>query len=289
MPGLALELLRKIFAKADRSSEYHRYIDGSMNPLDLWKEHPISPTISRWHAGPVSVLFYQSDKDILVADSVAAEPGEAGLLKDYDPEDSIKWRRWCFESKPSGLTFHPVMPDRPLLVFTSDLINLPVDARALLYVSIPVVVKAFVSIGGHESLLCTVPSQKLSNSWFGTVMEGELCYALKSFAQREVNELEWSDHTAICPVEIINRSNSPFQIERLCIRPSFFNIYASSMRLWTNRVSFTYRGDSEMSKIDYLQSPPPELTNPVKIIEAAEAVPHGIVRRTFSNLVSSIT
>lgn len=210
-------------------------------------------------------------------------------MEDFQSAASVKWRRWCFESKPNSLTIHPIMPDRPLLVFTSDLINLPVDAKAVLYVSIPVVVKAFVKAKYLESVLCSVPSQKLSNSWFGTPMEGELCYALKSLAQREANEVEWSDHTAICPVEIYNHSKAPFQIERLCIRPSFFNIYASSMRLWTNRVAFTYRGDSEMSKIDYRQDPPEELSNPVKLVDAAEAVPHGIVRRTFSNLVSSIT
>ena len=103
----------------------------------------------------------------------------------------------------------------------------------------------------------------------------------------KVDELESSNHTVICPVEIRNDAEATFKLERLCVRPKFLNIYAGQRNLWTNRVIITYKGEAEMSKIKYQQSAPEEAQNPQKIVDAEELVQGGIIRRTFYNLVSS--
>lgn len=258
-----------------------------MNPAELWKDHKIEPAVTQWAVGPVQVLFYREDKDILIYNSVEPEPLKTGVLTNFEPEEGIQWQRWCYNTKVDSLAIHPAMPDRPILVFTSDVMNLPVGAKVVVYVSIPVTVKALVKTKKIDNVFCQVPSQTLSNTWFGTNFEGEICYALKSLAHLEVKELEWSDHAVICPVEIRNNSDTPFKLERLCIRPRFLNIYTGQQHLWTNRVIITYRGEGEMSKINYQQSAPAEANNPIKLVDAEEVVPEGMIRRTFYNLVSS--
>jgi hypothetical protein len=62
-----------------------------------------------------------------------------------------------------------------------------------------------------------IPSQTLSNTWFGDTMNGELCYALTTRALRKVEEHVTLPERIICPVRILNNGNEALDFQSLCV------------------------------------------------------------------------
>ncbi|UCF17103.1 MAG: hypothetical protein JSW59_06510, partial [Phycisphaerales bacterium] len=109
---------------------------------------------------------------------------------------------------------------------------------------------------GEEIELCEEPSVDLSNTWFGDPMSGELGYSLRSRARREISETRAEPHRALCPVTIRNTSPEQVKVERFCVHVAHLGVYPGESRLWTNGVQIAFRGEAEVSQVEYSEQPP---------------------------------
>ena len=128
-----------------------------------------------------------------------------------------------------------------------------------------------------------MPTVPLSNSWFGSFTEGELCYALKTTAKLDRKDLLLHAHRAIFPLEIRNTSNETLNFERLCLRAQYLNIFQGKLRLWTSKGRVSYRGEENWSRIVYARSAP-EFDQASSLLGSArETMQRGAILNTFDS------
>lgn len=232
-----------------------------MGALDIWNRSKIgSGEILRSQIGPLLLWFRKIEDELHIAFERLPEPDAvvdvagAAAVNGVESE-GLDRSRWIVGAETNIVQVLPIMPDRPVVVHPELPVKIPTGHEALFFVSIPVWVR--VLAGEKKPIeLCEVPVLILSNTWFGDPMSGELCYSLRSRARRQIKDSETNPSRAICPVKIRNTSPKQLDIERLCVHVEHLKTYSGDKNLWTNGVTITFRGEDQVSKIDYSRERP---------------------------------
>ncbi len=182
----------------------------------------------------------------------------------------LDWKRWALEREASEIRFWPAFPDRPLVVKTRMPVIVPPHSSVDLYVNLPVWLEVSVAQNDSFYTLDTIAPAKLSNTWYGTHFEGQLCYAVKSRARRSLDDLPEEPLRAVCPLKIRNRSQDSLPVEKIRIHPDHLYLYQSRNRLWTNPVVATFEGKEKHIELNYHNEAPPFLKKARSIREAKQ-------------------
>jgi hypothetical protein len=197
----------------------------------------------------------------------------------FDPER--EWTRWILDKKIDQIQLKPQLPDRALIVRPEMPMCLMPRESVQLFIGIPIWLA--ITFGAKREQVIEIPTMALSNSWFGSFTEGELCYAIKTRAMLNQEDLMPSSYRVVFPLEVRNASNEQLKFERLCIRPQNLNVYQGNHRLWSNRGRASYRGEENWSRIVY-SARPPEYDNASRLLgKAREPIHRGSLAQTFDN------
>jgi len=170
----------------------------------------------------------------------------------------VAWIRHVAPGPGLSLRVVPRLPDRPVISRPDHALSLLPGAECRFFIGIP----AFLSFrleGAAGALLemHETAATALSKSWAGSVVEGELCYALRTTAKREVAELLPAPHRIVCPVEARNHSGESLALTRITLPVCALDVFLGANRLWTNAVETTYLGDGQWSRLRPVPGPPP--------------------------------
>ncbi len=234
--------------------------------------------------GPLNLLIHRGEQEWHMAYENDL-PDESRFDLSVSPgsfPQSRNWTRWMVPESIDRIQLAPRLPDRPVIVRPEMPMCLMPRQSALFFVGIPVWLS--VSFGTELSDAGEVPAMKLSNSWFGSVTGGELCYALKTTAKLRQSDLLFHPHRTVFPLEIRNASDEKLNFERLCLRVQYLNIYQGATRMWTGRGRVSYRGEEIWSRIVYAQKAP-EFDEAGHLLGGArEPARRGVLLKTFDNL-----
>lgn len=199
-----------------------------------------------------------------------------------------EWIRWAIRPE-DGLELRPVMPDRPVVVSSEQPFFLPPEGRAQIFVRIPLFVGIQIPDGrGGGSKLEEVPSQVLSDTWWGTFTEGEIGYWVETRARREIDPSSYEPHLAICPFLLSNASDQALPVERFAVRVAYLTLFGRDRARWTDEVQVRYKGGVEGSEIRYTGRVP-EMAGDVELMAPSrEKAPRGLHARTFGMLRSRV-
>lgn len=215
------------------------------NPIKLSAEQKL-----RFQFGPLDVHIKRCADEFNIGwmyDRVS----ETRLTLDTDPglsSDNIDWHRWIGGAAFDQIIFKPIMPDRPIVVRPEMAVSLLPKEKAMFFVGVP----SFISVcaGTGEKQLCEIPTNILTNTWFGeTTVAGELCYGLKTTAKRDDKKLLNHPFRIICPIRIINASKEILNIESLCLPVKHLGVYMGESRLWGNEETVEFRGKKKWGRI----------------------------------------
>lgn len=191
--------------------------------------------------------------------------------------------RHIVSSNTDTLEIKPSLADRVVVCRPKSPITLVPGASVVIYLSTPV----WLTIGITNSkyiLLKDVPTQRLSDTWFGaSTREGELCYASQTVARLEVDNLPVRMQRAITPLLIENQADNDLIFERIALPVPSLSLFATkSGQLWTQNVSLIRENDGDFAKLK-LGHPQPDssLVNGPRI-----ALGHGQLIRAFSAIFS---
>lgn len=197
--------------------------------------------------------------------------------------DNLDWVKAAFTEAPPEFLLKPAVPDRPLVVKPSHPVLLPDKETAAFHILVPVSVKICVTNGRREVVLGTVPSRELSDTWFGIPTEGELCYALPRYAERELEATNPGPNHLVCLVEIHNRSGHDLQFEKLCFRPRHAGIYCGSRHLWSSRVLIQHEGTFKGTNIRYRGGPATDEEDLLELAAPHRREDYRLSRLTFTS------
>ena len=256
------------------------------NMRQFWSPRRIGEDrVTMVRLGPLRLWMARAEKEW----GLAYEHGEVSDVLDISqiPEDvvpqKLSWTTTLFEQAPREFVLQPTVPDRPVVVKPTYPVLIPKSERGTFFCLLPVFVKIVLSTGEVDTELMTLPSRKLSDTWFGTPTEGEFCYSLPMPAERDQADMSALPHHIVCPLEIHNQSAEVLKIEKLCFRPRYIGIYCGDSHLWSTRVVMQYEGSYKGTTVRYLNLPPEEESNLVQLAKPLKREERGLSRLTFGS------
>jgi hypothetical protein len=180
----------------------------------------------------------------------------AGVLQASNelPEDLV-WNRYIVQDPAAKFQLKPLFPDRAVVVIPEFPLKLSPGSDVLFYVSVPYWIR--VLSGSRKKIqFLEIPSQVLSITWFGDTMNGELCYALRTRALRNIEDHGMQPQRIICPVRIVNNGDEVLDFKSLCVHVEHLKVFSGTDHLWSNEVTISYKGNEHPSEIRFLERVP---------------------------------
>jgi hypothetical protein len=204
-----------------------------------------------------------------------------------DPERG-QWMRWS-SGRDATLSLRPAMPDRALVVSHEYSYHLAPRGEARVFVRIPLFVQLVMTVRGRNEILADAPSIVLSDTWWGTLEEGELSYWLTTTARSEMAPELFLPHLGVCPLRLVNQSNHALPVERFALQVAHLTLFEADARCWTDEVRVRYEDSPEGSEIRFDEEPPPEAPGAALLAPARVKAARGLHARTFDRLRSIST
>lgn len=246
--------------------------------VDPWQTHQVPRGgETRVRIGPLHLMLCEHAGEIRIAHRLDDEPDREG-----EPE----WARFAPRNWDGTLTVRPDFPDRPVIVAPEDPFRLLEGAEARVYVRLPLV--AVVEVAGQRgpTVLARVPTFAYSDTWWGTPTEGELGYWLPTQARRQMQPDLFQDHLAVCPLQLVNRSEGDLDVEKIVLRVVHLSLYRKDRRLWSDATRVRYQGEAEGSSLAMDGSPPQEEPEAELLRPPKERMARGFRSRTFARIRS---
>jgi len=227
--------------------------------LKLWNPVPLEQERDYYLCiGPLALWIRRSGDEWLLASGQRVDdaPTEAAAVAGEKPEE-IEWTRFVLADESTTVQLLPVLPDRAVVVGSETAVKILPGNRALFFVSVPVWVRVTV-VGKKKkrTALSEIETVKLSNTWFGDPMTGELGYSLTTSARRTLEDSVPVGYRAVCPVLVKNAAAEPLDFQKLCIHVENLRVYGGVKRLWTNEVTITYTGPDQPALLSFSDRPP---------------------------------
>jgi len=251
----------------------------------LWKPHAVAKGQTlELELGALKLWVHRGFQDWHLAYESDAREHERFSLSQNDDlfNPDREWTRWILNEKVEELRVQPLLPDRSIIVRPEMPMCLMPRQSVQFFIGIPIWLS--LVFGARKEQAVEVPSMALTNSWFGTFTEGELCYALKTTAKLHQHDMLPAAHRAVFPLEIKNASAERLKFVRLCIRPQYLNMFQGENRLWTSKGRVSYRGEDKWSRIVYASGAPDYDQADAMVGKARDAMKRGALLNTFDTL-----
>ncbi len=243
----------------------------------------------RWRIAGLSLWIRRSQREWKVAWSWPEEwaPTADVSREDdapYPDETNLPVERYVFENTDSPLQLWPATADRPVVTTPRIPFFLGPREKTRLYVGTPLWLSLRSASG---DLLREFPIRRPSDTFFGpTTLEGEVCYATRSKASLDRDNIQWMARRATTAVNIRNDSNKALPVERLKIPVTMLSIFAGGSKLWTESLDVDV-DHGEMAKVTVRPGPPAEAEG-AELLNAPRQAPEasGRLMRVFDGLFS---
>lgn len=201
---------------------------------------------------------------------------------DQDPPEDLDWSRWAREGDIQKIQLLPVFPDLPLVVKSEYSLNISSGTKIQVFARIPIWIR--ISVAHNEYQLMEIPIIKLSRTWFGTPLEGELCYHATTKARRSLSKVDPKPYLVNCPIQISNKSQEDLNFENFCYRVERLKIFQNNMGLWADETQVIYHGESLNSDIIMTGKLPEGIKEEQLLTRPRKEVKKSLATRTFSRL-----
>lgn len=256
--------------------------------IDFWQQHRLQPGQHReWQAGMLRLWARRTPGHEwrVASEREFDERQDLSCGQNETPPEQASWKRWAFKEEDEMVQVLPIMPDKPVVVRPDSPIHIPKGNEVTFFVSIPVFLQVYV--GPERNILIHEdPTVVLSKTWFGEPVGGELCYALRTGASRDLAGIKRGLHRAVCPVVVRNRSEEELNFQKLCVRSMHVNIHRGNRRLWTEEIEVSYLGKNNFSEITFSKQPPAHEPTHGILGPAREPLARNFIRKSFDSLLA---
>ena len=243
-----------------------------------------------WRIGPLQLWVYRSRQEWRVTSERGDDALDGTLVREVPtdrpfPADSPETRRFGFRKTGGKLQLVPILADRPVIINPATPFALPPGEELTLFLSTAVWVRFQVS----EPVvpLLEMPTHRPSDTWFGpSTREGELCYAGKTSARHQLDNLPHRPHRAISSLQIRNHATTHLAVERIKLPLPHMSVFESGEgQLWTETVTLEREQDDEMATLELGKKPPAAIAKAKLLSGPREQPTKGLSIRAFGHLI----
>lgn len=199
-----------------------------------------------------------------------------------EPPSDLEWARWAPKDNPDTIKVMPVFSDLPMVISSEYPLKVASGSSITIYTRIPVWIR--ISAGKQATTLIELPTVKLSKTWFGTPMEGELCYWSTTKARRSLETVEKKPHLISCPITITNKTAEDLSFEKFCFRVERLKIFIYGNDLWADQVHITYHGEEQHSDISMSGKLPKGMEDAKLLSAPRKPIQRSLATRTFHKI-----
>lgn len=262
----------------------HPALPDSQQTLSWWQVQPLSHSeVHHFSIGPLSVYIQRQADEWLLASRTLASTGESSAvdterLQELPPE--LEVTRYVFKQAPQQFQLKPKSLDRPVVVKTENPVQVPPGESVTFFISSPICIS--VDLPELALTLQEFPTQQLSDTWFGpSTQVGTLCYAARTHARNNRQDVPLRAHRAVTPVTVNNQTSSFLAIKKLSIPVPLLAIYGTQEgTLWTDPVVLTQVQNEPMISLAIDKTPP---TGELISASRESSTKNGLLR-AFSNI-----
>ncbi len=240
--------------------------------------------MGRWGIGSLALWVEHRREDWRLAylECPGEPPSEGAAVEcSVEPEEppaEATVERVVGEPSDDRLRLLPVLADRSIVARPETPLRLLPGAEASLFVSIPIWIR--LELAGSSQVLLDVPARRPSDTWFGpSTRQGVLCYAVRTKARLNLENLTVLPDRAIARVCLRNLAASEILLERLNLPVDELALYAdSSGNLWTQQLTVQRTEGAGEVVVDFDQQPPPEAAGAERVADARTPARRGLLR-----------
>jgi hypothetical protein len=129
-----------------------------------------------------------------------------------------------------------------------------------------------------------MPTVKLSRTWFGTPVDGELCYYATTKARRDLSRADKKPYVVTCPILISNKSHEELNFERFCFRVERLSMYEHRDELWADETRIIYQGEDLRSDVIMTGRLPEGIKKNQLLAKPRKQIKKSLATRTFKRL-----
>lgn len=225
------------------------------------------------------ILF--KDSDLWIGYQHLSKEEEKSFDGQEPPED-LDWTRWAMEGEIPIVRLVPVFPDLPLVVKSEYTLKISTNSKIQVFARMPIWIRVFIPRSNYR--LMEVPIIPLSRTWFGTPVEGELCYHATTKARRDLSKIEPKPYLVNCPILISNQSEEDLIFENFCYRVERLGIYLHENELWADQTQIIYQGENLNSDVVMTGKLPKGIAKKQLITEPRKKIHKSLATRTFKRL-----
>lgn len=247
---------------------------------NLWGDLTLIPGKTEFiELGNLRLWILLKDADVWIGhlhtDFEESVPADTNL----SPPEDLEWSRWATKAEIQRLRILPVFQDMPLVVNSEYPLKISSGTKIQIYTRVPIWIQLSVPQTNYK--LIEVPTVKLSRTWFGTPLEGELCYHAKTKARRDLSQVEPKPYLANCPILISNKSDDDLNFENFCYRVERLGIYRHNDELWADETQIVYHGESLNSDVIMTGKLPDGIDRKHRLSKPRKEIQKSLATRTF--------
>lgn len=254
-----------------------------------WGKFEIAPgEAGRWKVGPLRLWADNRELEWVIAtesstDSTETEIEFACPTPPSSPPAGSTIRRFATRQTGGQFWLTPLLADRPIVARPEVPFSLLPDEELTLYLSTTVWVR--LEVGEQRQPLVELPTLRASDTWFGTsTREGELCYASRTTARLNRENLSPHPSRAVTTVLLHNRADDILVLERIALPVPALSLFRDAEGgLWTESISVERTRDGKMGELKLARSAPNDVTQPSLVSEARIQHPQNVLVRTLSS------
>lgn len=234
--------------------------------------------------GPLRLWLARADREW----GYACDYGEEIDLMDFAqvPEDvvpeKLKWTSILFRDAPRDYLFEAIPPMRPVTVRTVGVLGLPAGESCSFYLIVPAFIRIRVLSNGSSQLLGTIASQKIRQSWFGSLTDGIHAYANPVDLLLDSRQLTACPNQIVYPVEMKNNSNKMLRFDQLCLDLRNTGLYSGATHLWGSPVGVEFLGHSRECPVSCSDAVPDTERELIEVAAPRKSQSHELARLVIS-------
>lgn len=245
----------------------------------MWAERDLVDGETEFIAlGNLRLWILHKNSDIWIGYIHTNSPESTGENRKTPPDD-LEWSRWATKKDTLRIKLSPVFPDKPLVVTSEYPLRISSDTKIQIFTRVPLWVR--ITLPDKDYLLTEIPTVKKSRTWFGTPLEGELCYHETTKARRNLSEVEVKPFVVNCPITIVNKSDEDLNFENFCYRVERLSIYQHEKELWADETQIIYQGDDLNSDVIMTGKLPEGISKINLLSKPRRVVQKSLATRTF--------
>ena len=253
-----------------------------MNVKSFWKKYQFAVNQTRlFKAGYSEIVVKRIQNGWLVKRKTSDVASEDLLVETIDDLADDQDVLHFYTGDSTELLLVPALPDKAVVFRNNKNIKISAGESASLFFRIPLTMQFYFQEVKDENRLVEIPSQRLSDTWFGEIDNGEPAYSIGGNYDQSFSEVQASSWEAISSVEIINNTSSVLDLQRLILRVEDLSLYLKSKQLLSDYLTIEFKGQEHAGSVNLSIRKEIHGEKPVQMAKPRSLVSKNLLRRSF--------